>query len=94
MVRTLCAQIREKERESGMYVGTTPLGGRGGITAYSVNQFAILTHCPRNSHAIVIQRILRYLKSNRTKGITIFQLNEFRADCYVDSPLTGRCPTS
>ena len=57
--------------------------------AYAVHQFSIFTLYPRNSHITAIKRVLRYLKSTRTKVMMNSSLNEFRVDCYIDADFAG-----
>ena len=56
---------------------------------FAVHQVARFSHCPRQSHAQAVKRILRYLASTADKG-TIFtpDLNK-GLDCYVDADFAG-----
>jgi hypothetical protein len=57
--------------------------------SYAVHQAAIYSHGTRNSHAIAVKRILRYLKGKKDKGI-IFKPNKSKKiDCRVDSDFAG-----
>ena len=57
--------------------------------AYAVNQCARFTHCPRASHATGVKRILRYLKGNKDKGMTLHPTGTPKIDCYVDADFAG-----
>lgn len=57
--------------------------------AYAVHQAARFSHAPRQSHAIAVKRILRYLKATDTKGMIMTPTTEHRVDCYVDSDFAG-----
>ena len=57
--------------------------------AYAVHQAARFSHAPRQSHAIAVKRILRYLKSTEDKGMIMTPTEEHRVDCYVDSDFAG-----
>jgi hypothetical protein len=53
--------------------------------SYSAHQAARHSHGTRNSHALAVKRILRYLKGTKEKGI-IFKPNKSnKIDCHVDS---------
>ena len=57
--------------------------------SYAVHQAARYSHGTRNSHAIAVKRILRYLKGTKDKGI-IFKPNKSnKIDCHVDSDFAG-----
>jgi hypothetical protein len=57
--------------------------------AYAVHQAARYSHGTKNSHAIAVRRILRYLKGTADKGI-IFKPNKSNTiDCRVDSDFAG-----
>jgi hypothetical protein len=68
-----------------MYLGTN---SRPDI-AFSVNQCARHTHNPRNSHAIAVKHICRYLKGTATRGLEFTLNGEMAIDCYVDSDFAG-----
>jgi len=53
--------------------------------AYSVHQAAMFSHNPKNSHALAIKRIMRYLKKTQDKGMYMHQDGSFNLSCYVDS---------
>ena len=57
--------------------------------AYAVNQCARFTHCPRQSHAIAVKRILRYLKGTKDEGMVLHPKNNMKVDCYVDADFAG-----
>ena len=57
--------------------------------AYSVNQCARLNHIPKQSHAVGVKRILRYLRGIRTKGIHINPTGVYNVDCFVDTDFGG-----
>jgi hypothetical protein len=57
--------------------------------AYAVHQAARFSHAPGQSHATAVKRILRYLKSTETKGMSMTPTAEQRVDCYVDSDFAG-----
>ena len=52
--------------------------------AYAVHQCARFTHCPRESHAKGVKRILRYLKGTKTGGMKLEPSGKLNVDCYVD----------
>jgi hypothetical protein len=57
--------------------------------AYAVHQAARYSHGTKNSHAIAVKRILRYLEGTPDKGI-IFKPNKSnKIDCRVDSNFAG-----
>ena len=57
--------------------------------AFAVHQVARFSHAPRNSHAVAIKRILRYLQGTRDKGLILNPTSDQRVDCYVDSDFAG-----
>ena len=57
--------------------------------AYAVHQCARFTHAPRNSHAVAIKRILRYLQGTRDKGLVFNPSTSLQVDCYVDADFAG-----
>ena len=59
------------------------------IITFAVNQCAHFTHCPKDSDAIVVKRILRYLHSTTTKGTYINASQDLQVDCYVDADFAG-----
>jgi hypothetical protein len=57
--------------------------------AYAVNQCARFTHCPRDSHATGVKRILRYLQGTKDKGMYLCPSGSLQVDCYVDADFAG-----
>ena len=57
--------------------------------AFAVHQAARFSHAPRQSHAIAVKRILRYLKETQDKGLIMTPTADQRVDCYVDSDFAG-----
>ena len=57
--------------------------------SFAVNQAARFTHSPKQSHAIAVKRILRYLNGTADKGMLFSPSNELRVDCYVDADFAG-----
>ena len=57
--------------------------------AYAVNQCARFTHCPRNSHALAVKRVVRYLQGTKEKGLIMNPRGDFNVDCYVDADFAG-----
>ena len=57
--------------------------------AYAVHQCARFTHCPKDSHAVAVKRILRYLNSTKDKGMMLKPNKIPIVDCYVDSDFAG-----
>ena len=57
--------------------------------SFSVHQAARFSHSPRQSHAIAVKRILRYLKETQDKGLIMAPTEENRVDCYVDADFAG-----
>ena len=57
--------------------------------AYAVHQCARYTHNPRNSHAVAIKRILRYLKGTKDKGLIMVPTKTWKLDCHVDADFAG-----
>jgi hypothetical protein len=56
---------------------------------YAVHQAARYSHGTKNSHALAVKRILRFLKGAADKGI-IFKTNKSNnIDCHVDSYFAG-----
>ena len=54
-----------------------------------VNQCARFTQNLKNSHAIGLKRILRYLRGNKDKGMYLNPSNSYNVDCYVDADFDG-----
>ena len=57
--------------------------------AYAVHQCARFTHNPKDSHAIAVKRILRYLNGTRTGGMSLRPTGDLQVDCYVDADFAG-----
>jgi hypothetical protein len=57
--------------------------------AFTVHQSARCTHHPRASHAAAINRVLRYLKATKDKGIFLSADKSLKSYCYVDSYFGG-----
>ncbi len=57
--------------------------------AFAVHQCARFTHSPKQSHAIAVKRILRYLNSTKDKGMTLQPTKNPVIDCYVDADFAG-----
>lgn len=58
--------------------------------AFAVHQCARFSHDPKQSHAIAVKRILRYLKGTKDKGMILSPSNnDFEVNCYVDADFAG-----
>ena len=57
--------------------------------AFAVHQCARFTHSPKQSHAVAVKRILRYLNSTKDKGMYIKPNKSLTIDCYVDADFAG-----
>jgi len=57
--------------------------------AFAVNSCARFTHSPRNSHAMAVKKILRYLNGTRDKGLFLNPTSALTVDCYVDADFAG-----
>jgi hypothetical protein len=57
--------------------------------AYAVHQKARFSHGTRDSHALAVRRILRYLKGTSYKGITFKPNKSNTIYCHVDSDFAG-----
>lgn len=57
--------------------------------AFAVNQCARFTHCPKDSHATAVKRILRYLKGTKDRGMFISPSKKLQLDCHVDADFAG-----
>jgi hypothetical protein len=49
----------------------------------------VFSHAPRDSHAIAVKRILRYLKGTKEKGFKLSPNKTHQVDCYVDADFAG-----
>ena len=54
-----------------------------------MNKCARFTHNSKDSHATVVERILRYLKGTRTKGVTIQPTYKHDVHCFVYADFGG-----
>jgi hypothetical protein len=57
--------------------------------SYAVHQAARYSHGTKNSHAIAVKRILRYLKGTADKEIIFNPNKSKKIDCHVDSDFAG-----
>ena len=58
--------------------------------SFSVSQVAHFSHSPKQSHAIAVKRILRYLKRTETQGTNVnFKDEELKLDCFVNADFAG-----
>jgi hypothetical protein len=57
--------------------------------AFAVNQAARFTHDPKDSHAIAVKRIVRYLIQTKDKGLIFKPSLDWKVDCYVDADFCG-----
>ena len=57
--------------------------------AFAVNQAARFTHSPKQSHAVAVKRILRYLNGTTDKGMMLSPSSSLQVDCYVDADFAG-----
>jgi hypothetical protein len=57
--------------------------------AFAVNQAARFTHDPKDSHAIAVKRIVRYLIKTKDKGLIFKPSKDWKLDCYVDADFCG-----
>jgi len=57
--------------------------------AYAVHQAARFSQNPKNSHALTIKHILRYLEKTQDKGMYMPPDGYFKLSCYVDSDFGG-----
>ena len=60
--------------------------------AYATHQVARFTHNPKNSHALAVKKIVRYLQGTKDKGMIIQPTTNFTVDCYVDADFAGLYP--
>ncbi len=56
---------------------------------FAVHQCARFTHSPKESHAVAVKKILRYLSGTRDKGIELEPSEEMTLDLYVDADFAG-----
>ena len=57
--------------------------------AFAVNQAARFTHDPKESHAIAVKRIVRYLIATKDRGLTFRPSFDWKVDCFVDADFCG-----
>ena len=57
--------------------------------AFAVHQAARFSHDPRQSHAVAVKKIVRYLKGTRDKGMKFKPTDDWRIDCHVDADFCG-----
>jgi hypothetical protein len=57
--------------------------------AYDVHQAACHTHAPCASHAVAVNRMLRYLKGTKTQVIIVKPYKSDQVGCYVYSGFSG-----
>ena len=57
--------------------------------AFAVNQAARFTHDPKQSHAVAVKKIVRYLIGTRTRGLIFCPTDDWKIDCYVDADFCG-----
>jgi histone deacetylase 1/2 len=56
---------------------------------FAVHQVARFSHCPKQSHAKAVKRIIRYLVGTRDKGIRFLPNLKEGLNCYVDADFAG-----
>ncbi len=56
---------------------------------FAVHQVARFTHCPKESHAKAVKRILRYLQQTKDCGLIFRPQAGFKVDCFCDSDFCG-----
>ena len=57
--------------------------------SYAVHSCARFTHCPKQSHATAVKRIIRYLIGTKDKGLILSPSQTLEVDCYVDADFAG-----
>jgi Reverse transcriptase (RNA-dependent DNA polymerase) len=57
--------------------------------AFATHQCARFTHGPRNSHALAVKKIVRYLKGTNSSGLILLPTKDLSIDCYVDADFAG-----
>jgi hypothetical protein len=57
--------------------------------AYAAHQCARFTHAPKQTHALAVKKIVRYLQGTKNKGLFMKPIKEFSIDCYVDADFAG-----
>jgi hypothetical protein len=73
------------------YGGTTnlPRGQTRPAIAYAVHKWARYMHVPKNSHAVGVKRILRYLRGTQDKGKIFKPTQSNQINCHVDATFSG-----
>ena len=56
---------------------------------FAVNQAARFSHDPKQSHAVAVKKILRYLQGTKDRGLIFKPTNDWKVDCYVDADFCG-----
>jgi Reverse transcriptase (RNA-dependent DNA polymerase). len=56
---------------------------------FAVHQCARYSHNPKQSHAVAVKRILRYLKGTQDKGMTFSPTDALVVNCFVDADFAG-----
>ena len=56
---------------------------------FAVSQVACFTHAPKQSHAIALKTIIRYLSNTSDKGIIIRPRQNLELQCYIDADFGG-----
>ena len=56
---------------------------------YAVHQCARFTHCPKQSHAVAMKRICRYLQGTLDQGLEFKPTPQMELDLYVDADFAG-----
>jgi len=57
--------------------------------AFAVNQCSRFTHSPKESHAVAVKRILRYLNGTKDQGMKFRPTQHLSVNCYVDADFAG-----
>jgi Reverse transcriptase (RNA-dependent DNA polymerase) len=57
--------------------------------AFSVNQCARFTHNPKQSHAVAVKAIIRFLIGSKDKGLIMNPTDDLAIDCHVDADFAG-----
>lgn len=57
--------------------------------AFAVHQCARFSHAHRQSHAVAVKAIVRYLIKTRDKGLILSPTGDLAIDCYVDADFAG-----
>lgn len=57
--------------------------------AFAVSQIARFGHAPRQSHAVAVKTLVRYLKRTKDKGMIVKASKSFDLKCYADADFSG-----